>query len=302
MFNRSRRLFLAYLVPVFAISALVLVSVTLLSDPTGPGPRSRHRPRPADRGLFQPPRRRHRGDRPGNRPGPFGDPRPGLLLHLRPDRRGPAQGAHAGDQGRSNPRQEPADAEILVVNLSRERPHPHLYRRRARHRPQQDHHHRPVGRHHGFVQLHEGRRGEERREPSHHPVEGSRQTVSRQLAAPPQSLHGVGSPATLRIFAASSRHPFDGLLRRLPARTSYSDSGVPVDMRIPTSLFASDNLDADADCPLERADADGTIYRPIKTCISAVGWAINKTITGKKGIAFKGILGNGWKAIPCRHR
>jgi phosphatidylserine/phosphatidylglycerophosphate/cardiolipin synthase-like enzyme len=34
MFNRSRRSFLAYLAPVFAVSALVLVLTTLLSDPT----------------------------------------------------------------------------------------------------------------------------------------------------------------------------------------------------------------------------------------------------------------------------
>ena len=89
-----------------------------------------------------------------------------LLLHLRSDRQGAPQGPQTRREGPGDPRQEPEDPEVLVGVLSDEFRHPDLHRRKARHCPQQDHPHRPGGRHHRLVQLHEGRRGKRTRRTS----------------------------------------------------------------------------------------------------------------------------------------
>ena len=83
--NRVRRSIFYRLVPVFAVSFLVLLSVMFF---WGPAARAIHVEAVSSRRSRSISARKtaHRGDRPGDRPGPLGDPRPGLLLHLRPDR------------------------------------------------------------------------------------------------------------------------------------------------------------------------------------------------------------------------
>ena len=82
------------------------------------------------------------------------------------------------------PRQEPADGEVFLGRLPGQHGHPRSDRRQARHRPQQDHGHRRGDGHHRQLQLHQERRGEQRREPAGDPLPGTGGEVHGQLESP----------------------------------------------------------------------------------------------------------------------
>ena len=159
----------------------------------------------ADRSLLQPRWWMHGSGGQGTCRGPVYGPGASLLVYVGPDRESPGRCPQAGGQSSGDSRQEPTDGEVFRGGLARQPGSPRADRRQARQSTQQGHGHRRPDGHYRQLQLHQGRRGAQRREPARDPRQGPGQQVRGQLAGalrPLRSAQGEG----------------EGVLRNAPGR------------------------------------------------------------------------------------